>query len=83
MQYVDGMVAVEGGFRTKSGEIFNELPDRFADVFVPGRSGPYSWAGRMGSAGWLVLRIARVADRLRADARCVGRNLAAFLRADG
>src|SRR5882724_5820446 len=28
----DGMVAVEGGFRTKSGEIFNELPDRFADA---------------------------------------------------
>jgi len=30
----DGMVAVEGGFRTKSGEIYNELPDRFADVFT-------------------------------------------------
>ena len=30
----DGMVAVEGGFKTKSGEIFNELPDRFSDVFV-------------------------------------------------
>ena len=30
----DGMVAVEGGFRTKSGEVFNELPDRFADAFV-------------------------------------------------
>ena len=30
----DGMVAVEGGFRTKLGEIFNELPDRFADAFV-------------------------------------------------
>ncbi len=30
----DGMVAVEGGFKTKSGEIFNELPDRFADAFI-------------------------------------------------
>lgn len=30
----DGMVAIEGGFKTKSGEVFNELPDRFADVFV-------------------------------------------------
>ncbi|OAM89005.1 CDP-alcohol phosphatidyltransferase family protein [Termitidicoccus mucosus] len=30
----DGMVAVEGGFQTKSGEIFNELPDRFADALV-------------------------------------------------
>lgn len=30
----DGMVAVEGGFKTKSGEVFNELPDRFADAFI-------------------------------------------------
>jgi phosphatidylglycerophosphate synthase len=30
----DGMVAVEGGFKTKSGEVFNELPDRFSDAFV-------------------------------------------------
>ena len=28
------MVAVEGGNKTKSGEICNELPDRFADVFI-------------------------------------------------
>lgn len=31
---LDGMVAVEGGFRTKSGEIYNELPDRFADIVI-------------------------------------------------
>jgi phosphatidylglycerophosphate synthase len=31
---MDGMVAVEGGFRTKSGEVFNELPDRISDVVV-------------------------------------------------
>lgn len=30
----DGMVAIEGGCQTKSGEIFNELPDRFADAFI-------------------------------------------------
>ena len=30
----DGMVAVEGGFKTKSGEIFNELPDRFSDCLI-------------------------------------------------
>jgi phosphatidylglycerophosphate synthase len=28
------MVAIEGGFKTKSGEVFNELPDRFADAFI-------------------------------------------------
>lgn len=31
---LDGMVAVEGGFRTKTGEVYNELPDRFADVLI-------------------------------------------------
>jgi phosphatidylglycerophosphate synthase len=30
----DGMVAIEGGFKTKGGEIFNELPDRFSDAFI-------------------------------------------------
>jgi phosphatidylglycerophosphate synthase len=48
----DGMVAIEGGFKTKSGEIFNELPDRFADAFIfigAGYSSPASnwmpWLG--------------------------------------
>jgi phosphatidylglycerophosphate synthase len=30
----DGMVAIEGGFKTPAGEIFNELPDRFSDAFL-------------------------------------------------
>ncbi len=31
----DGMVAIEGGFKkTKVGELFNELPDRFSDAFI-------------------------------------------------
>jgi phosphatidylglycerophosphate synthase len=30
----DGMVAIEGGFKTNAGEIFNELPDRFSDAFI-------------------------------------------------
>lgn len=30
----DGMVAVEGGFKTKSGELYNELPDRFSDAVI-------------------------------------------------
>jgi phosphatidylglycerophosphate synthase len=28
---LDGMVAVEGGLKTKSGEVFNDMPDRIAD----------------------------------------------------
>ena len=31
---MDGMVAIEGGFRSPSGEIFNDLPDRISDVLI-------------------------------------------------
>lgn len=51
----DGMVAIEGGFKTKSGEIYNELPDRFADAFIligAGYSHPASdWMPWLGWCG--------------------------------
>ncbi|MGZ4841374.1 MAG: CDP-alcohol phosphatidyltransferase family protein [Candidatus Angelobacter sp.] len=31
---LDGMVAIEGGRQTRSGEIFNDLPDRMADGLI-------------------------------------------------
>ena len=31
---LDGMVAIEGGRQTRSGEIFNDLPDRVADAVI-------------------------------------------------
>ena len=31
---LDGMVAIEGGRQTKSGEIFNDFPDRIADSLI-------------------------------------------------
>jgi phosphatidylglycerophosphate synthase len=31
---LDGMVAVESGLQTKSGEVFNDLPDRIADSLI-------------------------------------------------
>jgi phosphatidylglycerophosphate synthase len=31
---LDGMLAIEGGFKSKTGEIYNDLPDRVADVFI-------------------------------------------------
>lgn len=36
---LDGLIAIEGGFRTKTGEIYNELPDRFADLLIIGGAG--------------------------------------------
>jgi phosphatidylglycerophosphate synthase len=31
---LDGMLAVEEGFKSKTGEIYNDLPDRIADVLI-------------------------------------------------
>jgi phosphatidylglycerophosphate synthase len=31
---LDGMLAVEGGFKSTTGEIYNDLPDRIADVLI-------------------------------------------------
>lgn len=31
---LDGLMAVEGGLKTKAGEIFNEFPDRGADILL-------------------------------------------------
>jgi len=31
---LDGMVAIEGGLKTPTGELYNELPDRVADVVI-------------------------------------------------
>jgi phosphatidylglycerophosphate synthase len=31
---LDGMVAVEGGHQSRSGEVFNDLPDRLADSWI-------------------------------------------------
>lgn len=31
---MDGMVAIEGGMKSKTGDVYNDLPDRFADLFL-------------------------------------------------
>jgi phosphatidylglycerophosphate synthase len=50
---LDGMVAVEGGFRTKSGEIYNELPDRFADALLLAGAGySYGSTATLVALGW-------------------------------
>ena len=51
---LDGMLAVEEGLKTRTGEIFNDLPDRLADVLILVGAGyadsralarPRRWAG--------------------------------------
>lgn len=49
----DGMVAVEGGLQSKSGEIYNELPDRISDVAILIAAGySTSWLGGEAELGW-------------------------------
>ncbi len=63
----DGMVAVEGGRKTKSGEIYNELPDRFADVVILAGAG-YSLAGSawLQTLGWAAAVLAVITAYVRA-----------------
>lgn len=49
----DGMVAVEGGLKSKTGDVYNDLPDRFADllILVPlGYATLVPWGGDLGWA---------------------------------
>lgn len=70
---LDGMVAVEGGFKTKSGEIYNELPDRIADVMILAGAGyaqPSSpW---LQTLGWMAAALAVITAYVRALGASVG-----------
>jgi phosphatidylglycerophosphate synthase len=63
----DGMVAVEGGFRTKFGEIYNELPDRFADALILAGAG-YSLSDWpvLKTLGWTAAILAVITAYVRA-----------------
>lgn len=49
---LDGLLAVEGGLRTPSGELYNELPDRLADLLIlagAGYANPgVAWSAELG-----------------------------------
>ena len=64
---LDGMVAVEGGFRTKSGEIYNEFPDRLSDAIILAGAGyaipELHW---MRDLGWLAAVLAVITAYVRA-----------------
>jgi len=63
---LDGLVAVEGGKRTVFGEIFNDMPDRFADVAILVGAGysiaGYSWGHEL---GWLAATLAVITAYIR------------------
>ncbi len=45
----DGMVAIEGGKKTKSGELFNDMPDRISDAIIFVSAG---YAASVSALGW-------------------------------
>lgn len=49
---LDGLLAIEGGLKTKTGELFNEIPDRVADALILAGAGyalaRYGWGPALG-----------------------------------
>ena len=56
---LDGLLAIEGGLKTKTGDLYNEIPDRIADVLILVGAGyavvDYRYAGEL---GWLAATVA-------------------------
>jgi phosphatidylglycerophosphate synthase len=64
---LDGLIAIEGGRQTKIGELYNELPDRVADVALLAAAGYASKHGEWGAAlGWGASVLAVTTAYLRA-----------------
>jgi phosphatidylglycerophosphate synthase len=69
---LDGMVAVEGGRGSKSGEVFNDAPDRAADILILVAAGyGLPWPAWGGTLGWIAAMLAV----LTAYVRVLGRGL--------
>lgn len=65
----DGMVAIEGGKSTKSGELFNDMPDRVADSLILVAAG---YATSLSALGWLAALLAVMTAYTRTLARSAG-----------
>ena len=64
---LDGLIAVEGGRQTKVGELYNEIPDRVADVAFLAAAGYASHHGECGIAlGWIASVLAVTTAYIRA-----------------
>ena len=63
---LDGLVAIEGGRKTVYGEVFNDMPDRFADVVILVGAGysiaNFSWGREL---GWLAAVLALMTAYIR------------------
>lgn len=69
---IDGMVAVEGGKKTPTGDIYNEFPDRLADSFVLIGAGYAADPVYGPSLGWCAALVAMLTAYTRVLGRSVG-----------
>src|SRR6478735_7939839 len=60
---LDGMVAVEGGLKGKAGDLYNEAPDRYADVILLVAAG---YAAAAPWLGWIASTFAVMTAYVRA-----------------
>lgn len=67
----DGMVAIEGGKSTPSGELFNDIPDRIADPLILIGAG-YASGGLAITLGWLAALLAVLTAYIRTLAASIG-----------
>ena len=71
---LDGMVAVEGGRGSKSGEVFNDAPDRVADLLILVAAGyALPWPAWGGALGWVAATLAVLTAYVRVLGRALGR----------
>ena len=66
---IDGMVAIEGGKKTKTGAIYNEFPDRVADSLLLVAAG---YAAGFGWLGWMCALLAALTAYVRVFGGSVG-----------
>jgi len=70
---LDGMVAVEGGRGSKSGEVFNDAPDRLADAVILVAAGyALPWPEGGGALGWAAALLAVLTAYVRLLGRALG-----------
>lgn len=66
---LDGLVALEGGRKGKAGELFNEAPDRYADVVFLAAAGFFAHASWL---GWMAATFAVATAYARAFGASLG-----------
>jgi phosphatidylglycerophosphate synthase len=70
---LDGMLAIEGGLQSRTGDIYNELPDRIADILILAGAGYAARELPWGPAlGWLAAVLALLTAYIRVLAGSLG-----------